>query len=128
MRALTEYGKIVRHYRIDNQILLADMAKKLGMSSAYLSSIETGDRSIPANLTDKLCVEYSLSEQTRLELMKAEAVANKALTISFADKSDEEIEATVLFARELQNYSVEEIRAIHKKLKGEKNVYQTDVK
>ena len=121
MKALTEYGKIVRHYRIDNQILLADMAKRLDLSPAYLSSIETGNRAIPPDLTEKLCAAYNLDEQTRINLMKAEAAEKKAVTIKIESESEESIDALVKFAREVQNYSVAEIRALYNRMKGGKD-------
>ncbi|MGN0729650.1 helix-turn-helix domain-containing protein [Treponema sp.] len=116
MNALTEYGKILRHYRIDNQILLAKMAADLGLSPAYLSSIETGTRSIPVDLTEKLCQKYGFDEEMRTALMKAEAEKNKALTVNLEGVSAEAIDATVMFARSLKNFSVKELREICEKM------------
>lgn len=36
----TNYGKVLRKIRVDRDELLKDMAGKLGITSAYLSSIE----------------------------------------------------------------------------------------
>lgn len=118
MRGLIEYGKILRHYRIDNQILLATMAKDLGLSPAYLSSIETGDRNIPVGLTEKITQHYGLDSEMKTKLMKAEAEKNKALTIDLTDASPEAIDATVTFARTLKNYSVKELRELCEKMYG----------
>lgn len=116
MNALTEYGKILRHYRIDNQILLATMAKDLGYSPAYLSSIETGARAIPVDLTEKLAQKYGFDSEMKTSLLKAEAETNKALTINLEDASPEAIDATVTFARSIKNYSVKELRELCKKM------------
>ena len=110
MNALTEYGKILRHYRVDNQILLATMAKDVGLSPAYLSSIETGARPVPVDLTDKLTARYGFDAEMKTQLMKAEAETNKALTINLADASPEAIDATVMFARTVKNLTVKELR------------------
>ncbi len=117
MNALTEYGKILRHYRIDNQILLATMAKDLGLSPAYLSSIETGVRDIPVGLTEKIAQKYNFDDDMKTALMKAEAEKNKSLTINLKDASPEAIDATVMFARAVKNYSVQELREMYEKLK-----------
>lgn len=112
MNALTEYGKILRHYRLDNRILLATMAKELDISPAYLSSIETGSRAIPAGLTEKVSEAYKFDHALRTRLMKAEADTNKSLTIDLQDAPPEAVDAAVMFAREIKNLSVKELRAM----------------
>ena len=72
MGAITEYGKVLRHIRLDLSELLGTMADKLGLSAAYLSSIETGSRSIPVDLTSKIIKIYNLSEEEAEKLLKAE--------------------------------------------------------
>lgn len=46
---LTQFGKEIRLLRISNDLTLKEMANYLGVSSAYVSSMETGSRKI----TDK---------------------------------------------------------------------------
>lgn len=116
MNALTEYGKILRHYRLDNQILLADMAKTLGISPAYLSSIETGSKAVPVDLTKKVVDMYGFDEEMRTRLIKAEAETNKSLTIDLREASPEAVDATVIFAREIRNLSVHEVRDLYEKM------------
>ena len=69
---VTNYGKILRKIRIDNGEILGDMADNLNISSAYLSSIENGGRTIPQDLTKKISEIYSLTPQQIQELEKAE--------------------------------------------------------
>jgi transcriptional regulator with XRE-family HTH domain len=45
---LTEFGQYLRKIRIDCGDLLKDMADKLGVTSSYLSAVETGKRNVPA--------------------------------------------------------------------------------
>ena len=47
MAEVTAFGKILRKMRIDTSEVLGDMAKRLGVSAAYLSSIENNGREIP---------------------------------------------------------------------------------
>ena len=121
MGAVTEYGKQLRHLRLDLSELLGTMAKKLGLSPAYLSSIETGARSIPVDLTTKVIEVYNLSQESAQSLLKAEADTNQSLTINLEGASNEQIEATVMFAREIRNLSVKEIRKLYEQLKNEGN-------
>lgn len=65
---LTEFGKILRKIRIDNQELLKDMAKKLGVSSAYLSAVETGKRKVPSDWVPKVAALYTLDRESKDEL------------------------------------------------------------
>ena len=118
MNALSEYGKILRHYRLDNQIILATMAKDLGLSSAYLSSIETGARPVPADLTEKLAQKYGFDDGMKARLMKAEVERNKSLTLHLENASPEAIDTAVMFARELNKKSVKELRDLYNKICG----------
>ncbi|HEH9403932.1 TPA: helix-turn-helix transcriptional regulator [Aeromonas bestiarum] len=45
--ALTEFGKAVRKARIDTNCTLLTMAQTLGVTSAFLSGLETGNKKIP---------------------------------------------------------------------------------
>ncbi len=117
MGVITEYGKVLRHIRLDLSELLGTMADKLGLSAAYLSSIETGARSIPVDLTSKIINIYNLSEEDSEKLLKAEADTNQALTINLEHASSEQIEATVLFARQIKNMNVQELKKLYASLK-----------
>lgn len=117
MGAITEYGKQLRHIRLDISELLGTMADKLGLSPAYLSSIETGTRTIPVDLTRKIISVYNLKDEEAEKLLKAEADTNQALTINLENASQEQIEATVLFAREIKNMTVQQLRKLHEDLR-----------
>lgn len=52
--ALTEFGKVVRKARIDVNESLGSMATALGVSSAFLSGIETGRKNIPETFVTKV--------------------------------------------------------------------------
>ncbi len=114
---ITEYGKILRHIRLDIGELLGTMAEKLDLSAAYLSSIENGTRSIPVNLTTKIIEIYKLNSEEQEKIIQAEAETNKSLTIDLSNASIEQVETTAMFAREIKNLSVSELRALYETLK-----------
>lgn len=71
-KKISEYGELLKHLRIDKREMLKNMAGRLGLNSSYLSAIESGDRDIPPDLTDKICVEYGLDAEERKKLKEAE--------------------------------------------------------
>ena len=74
---VTAFGKILRKRRIDSSEILGDMAKRLDVSAAYLSSIENGLREIPDSFVEKISKEYGLSEAEKQELEEAQAQAKE---------------------------------------------------
>lgn len=49
---LTEFGRKVRHLRIDADVTLKDMADALRVSSAYLSAVEMGRKPVTQALAE----------------------------------------------------------------------------
>lgn len=78
-RQISEYGEFLKHLRINKHEMLKNMAEKLGLNSSYLSAIESGNRDIPPDLTDKICTEYGLDEGQRKELKEAELNTDRKL-------------------------------------------------
>ena len=78
-RQISEYGELLKHLRINKHEMLKNMAGKLGVNSSYLSAIESGNRDIPPDLTDKICTEYGLDEGQRKELKEAELNTDRKL-------------------------------------------------
>lgn len=68
---LTKFGQFIRKYRISNLILLKQMADTLGVSSAFLSSVETGKKALPADLEKKLLGNYNFSPEEKMNLQLA---------------------------------------------------------
>ena len=122
----TEYGKLLRKIRIENGEILGDMAERLNISIAYLSSIETGARNVPADLTEKIAKEYCLSESNVENLQKAEALNLKEIKLTFeAQTAITRKETALIFARTFKNIDeddVERIRLILSKKEGKNDV------
>ena len=78
-RQISEYGELLKNLRINKHEMLKNMAGKLGLNSSYLSAIESGNRDIPPDLTDKICTEYGLDEGQRKELKEAELNTDRKL-------------------------------------------------
>ena len=57
---LTPIGKYLRKLRIDLEESMDDMARRLGVSKAYLSLIENGGREIHQDFVWKIMREYNI--------------------------------------------------------------------
>lgn len=114
---LTEFGKALRKIRIDKQQLLKDMANALGVSSAYLSAVETGKRRIPKNWVDEISSIYGLGREDRAELQSAADDSVMDVTISLQNASAQRRDAVLSFARALDGLSDEELKRIMSSMK-----------
>ena len=64
---LTAFGKLCRKIRIDCGEIMRDMSEKLGVTPAFLSAVENGNKNIPGAWKEKLIELYSLNEQQSKE-------------------------------------------------------------
>ena len=60
MTQRNELGKALAKIRIDHDERMSDMAKRLGVSTAYLSAVELGKKKITDALLTNVAREYSL--------------------------------------------------------------------
>ena len=120
MAEVTAFGKILRKMRIDCSEVLGAMAKRLGLSSAYLSSIENGLREIPDGLVAKIANEYGLDSSQEKELEEAKAKVKGSVDVKLNDQKAEAdyVETAVMFARDFSKLSTEQVNAIKELLKS----------
>lgn len=119
MAEVTAFGKYLRKMRIDCSEVLGEMAKRLGVSPAYLSSIENGGREIPEDFVAKIAAEYGLSAKQTEELEEAKAKSKGAVDVKFeGQKSDQNyVETAVMFARDFSKLSEEQVKQLKELLK-----------
>jgi len=80
----TEYGKYLKKLRIDKDNTLAAMAKDMGIAPSYLSAIESGERVIPVDFTEKISEKYSLDDTAKDEFRELELkTPRNALQLDF---------------------------------------------
>ncbi|HAH62814.1 MAG TPA: transcriptional regulator [Treponema sp.] len=111
----TEYGKYLKKLRIDTSERVADMAKRLGISAAYLSLIENGTREVPSDFSYRVWKEYKLSTAQGQALMDAESrTPKKTVTIDLEPVQDkwEYIATAVLFGNCFAKLSDAQIREL----------------
>lgn len=99
---LTEFGKFLRVLRMERGELLKNMAENLRISSAYLSSIEMGNREIPKSLPQDLIQKYNLTEEEQIEMQRTISESTKNIDISLVNTTSLQKEAALVFARNLE--------------------------
>lgn len=111
---LTEIGKFLRRYRIDNGLLLKDMAGKVGVTSAYLSAVENGKKRPTEDLVGKIINAYDLDSEKATELNEAYFRSVNEISISTAGYSTEQTNLGLIFARKIDSLTSDEINSLIK--------------
>lgn len=115
--ATTALGKFLRKIRIDSDERLYDMAKHLGVSSAFLSGVENGHKKASTTLINNIIDVYNLDKNQQERLKDASSLSKSRIDIS--QFSPEKQEATLMFARKFDELTDEQIERIQKILKGD---------
>lgn len=100
---VNSFGKFCRKLRIDNGQLLADMARELGVSSAFLSKVENGGKKPPKAWRDQIISMYQLDEGQIAELDDCLFEAMNSNSIDLSGYSGENREMLLSFARKLDS-------------------------
>lgn len=114
--SVSAFGKELRHIRIDKDWRLYDMAEKLGVSSAYLSAVELGNKPVSDDLLKnvKSLVEVDSELSKRLEVAAMDSL--KQVSIRVKERSEGDKSLVLAFARRLDSLSVEQKRKIFEEL------------
>lgn len=104
----TELGKYLRRLRIDNDELLKDMARKLGLASSSLSSIEAGRRNPSSSFLKKITEIYHLNEFDQQKLMEAASLSKRSVSLSLEGLPYPDQQLALAFARKFANLSEEQ--------------------
>ncbi|MBQ7167693.1 MAG: hypothetical protein IJR93_12185 [Treponema sp.] len=111
----TSYGKFLKRLRIDTGDTVPVMAQKLGVSVSLLSSVESGAREIPVELSEKIRTTYRLDAEASDALLRAECeTLHKSIAISLGQHEGDETfkKAAISISRDLQQLSAEEVQKI----------------
>ena len=116
----TSLGIFLAQIRLSNGETLREMAKKIGVSSAFLSAVENGKKKMPEAWKEKLQVLYSLTTQQIAELEQAMLESNDKIELDVSDVSKTERELVISFARKFSSLDQETIEKIRKILSNPK--------
>lgn len=118
MKTVTEFGRLLRKIRIEQSLLLKDMADRLGMTSAYLSAIELGKKNIPENLVDKIATIFCLAPSEKEKLSSSVEQSQPAIKLDLSSSNAEQRDLVMHFARKYEGLSKDKVDQL-KKLLGD---------
>ena len=118
----SEFGKYLRTLRINNGEMLKDMANKLDVSSAFLSAIENGKKSIPNDWYNKIINIYNLTDDESKKLKQVIDNSVISAKLNFSNNNPKNIGIALQFARRFNEKSIsdETFDSIMKLLKKDK--------
>lgn len=105
---LTPFGQFIRKKRIEKYISLKDMADALGVSSAFLSGMEMGRKSIPEDSIPKISDFLHLSPSEKKELLDSIELSKRTVKIELEGFSLKSRETAIAFARKFSELSEED--------------------
>lgn len=109
---MTPFGLFMRTLRLENGLLLKDMAEAMGVSSSFLSALEHGKKGAPnADFVSSLENKLKLNATQRSELRRA--VRDSATNLAIPAKSTPlGFQAAHAFARKLPSLSEKQLRQL----------------
>lgn len=113
---LTGFGVLLRKHRLDRGETLFEMARAVGVSSSFLSAVETGQKRAPDDLVDRLVKHLNLDLVDALELREAAQQTGPELRIPLRGKSKDAREVAAMFARRFESCDMDALRAALEKL------------
>lgn len=120
---MTDFGKFLRKLRIDHGEVLYDMSQNLKVSSAFLSSVENGIKSVPVDLVKKIVVFYMLEQEQAEELQRLAESTKRQVRLNLDNVKDDKRNLALTFARRFDDMGQVEVqrllRALSSNDKGE---------
>lgn len=117
---LTPFGKAIRKMRIDEGMSLKSMADSLGVSSSYLSAVETGKRAVTKPLLDGISNGMNISETQKAELIRAAKISQQSVELNLAGRGEKAREVAIAFARSFEELSDSDIQKLKQLLNNDK--------
>lgn len=101
IKMITKLGKYLRKFRVDSDMNLGNMAKAVGISPAFLSSIETGKRDIKEPVINGLANVMKLSGNKVEEFTLLALASNKEVKVNLENQSEKTAETVTFLARHI---------------------------
>jgi transcriptional regulator with XRE-family HTH domain len=99
---------------------LKDMALKLKISTAYLSSIETGKRKMNLEVLDQIIKIYKLTEEESVELKYLRDMATDEINVKVNKMDDDKKTTLINFLSQVEGLDDNELKKINLILKKQK--------
>lgn len=116
----TEFGEFFRILRIKNHEVLADAKKFLGVSTAFISSVECGKKNVPEDWFKKITRHYKLNEMEQQSLFEAIEKSKKSLKLDLSVASTLQKQVALQFQRSFYDVDDETLKEIQRLLERRK--------
>jgi transcriptional regulator with XRE-family HTH domain len=113
-------GKELRKLRIDRDLRLFDLAKQLGVTTAFLSAIETGRKPAPANFVDTLTKALELTPDERGRLEAAVDASRTTARLELENRDERTRQLAAAFARTFNAATDTEVAQMLSRILGDK--------
>lgn len=113
---ITELGRYLRAYRLDNNMLLKDMAYELRITPSYLSSLEKGKRRFSTKVFNKVISKYGTDTHKKYNIESAYYKDMGYILIDVTMASNEHIALALDFKDKLIYLNERRVREIAKAL------------
>ena len=122
---MTPFGKALRRERREVGMMLGQLAEKIGVSTPYLSQIETGVRQVNSRMLTKIFDALELNQADREALTRAAAASKgdntEIVTINVSDASKSDRQLASHLALSFNRLTPEAKRRLHEMLKDNAN-------
>ena len=108
----TNFGKIIRKQMIDKEENLNDLASLFNVTSAFVSAVLIGKKTVPDDWYNQLCSHYNLENDEKKELYEAYCDTKNSVKLDVANYNTEKKKLALQFQRKLPELSEEEIESI----------------
>lgn len=121
---ITAIGKFLRKVRIDRSLLLKDMALGLGVSPAYLSTVETGKKTFNDEFVSKIAryLDFRPGSVEYRDLEEAVILTRGEVQIPVYGMSNKHQEVAMAFSRQFEEMKTSELDKILALLNESQNV------
>ena len=116
---MTPFGAKLRELRADRGITLADMAKAINVSSAYLSALEHGKRGRPSwHLVQSIIAYLNIIWDEAEELVKLSRLSHPRITIDTAGLDPETTELANRLSKSISKLDKSTVKDLLERLKS----------
>lgn len=115
------FGKELRKLIIDQDLKVYDLAKKLGVSSAFISSLMTGKKNVPENFIDQIIPILKIDNDEVLKLKKLSEMSKDVYKVDLTKSNNLARETMFTFQRNLNDLTDEDLIEIKQILEKSRN-------
>lgn len=116
----TEFGKELKKILIDNNSKIYDFAQELGVTSAFVSSVICGKKSVPDDWIPTIVNKYNLTHEQEQLLIDKMISTKKTVVFDLSKLNNIQKQFTYQLQRNLSNLSNAEIEELEKIMGGNK--------